>query len=66
MTPKHSVLLDNDPEYQQWADARDFETSMIQLVDDPEIEAFISRLEQLWLEAQERREALLAEASASW
>ncbi|OED39696.1 hypothetical protein AB833_13825 [Chromatiales bacterium (ex Bugula neritina AB1)] len=54
MHRKHAAILDADPDYHIFADKYDAETAHLRLIGgfDPEIEEFVSRVEEMYVDAQ--------------
>jgi thiamine pyrophosphate-dependent acetolactate synthase large subunit-like protein len=54
MHRKYAAILDNDPDYHRFAEKYDAETAAMRLIDefDPEIEEFVSRIEEMYVDAQ--------------
>lgn len=54
MHRKYAAILDSDPDYHRFADKYDAETAAKRLIDefDPEIEEFVSRIEEMYMDAQ--------------
>ncbi|OED43756.1 hypothetical protein AB833_03150 [Chromatiales bacterium (ex Bugula neritina AB1)] len=54
MHRKYAAILDGDPDYHRFADKYDADTAAMRLIDefDPEIEEFVSRIEEMYAESQ--------------
>ncbi|MEM7294520.1 MAG: hypothetical protein AAF420_14160 [Pseudomonadota bacterium] len=63
MHRKHAAILDTDLDYHLFAEKHDAETTAIRLIGDfdPEIEEFVSRVEEMYVEAKARQKQLVVE-----